>query len=96
MMRAYLGIVSSRGLEWLLPENESVLRFLTGRTYANCPLQAVCCWAAMHAPAAAEIQYELEDGNSCTALRLLQASALFVGPILPSDARKSGWDDKPV
>jgi hypothetical protein len=91
MMRAYLGIVSSRGLEWLLPENDNVLRFLAGRAYAHRPPRAVCCWAAMQAPAARQIQGELEDGNPDTALGLLQASALFLGPILPSDAGQSAW-----
>lgn len=93
MMRAYLGIVSSRGLEWLLPESDYVLRFLAGRAYAHRPPRGVCCWAAMHTPAATQIQGELEDGNADTALRLLQASAEFLGPILPSDAGKFAWAD---
>lgn len=46
-MQVYLGIVSSRGLEWLLLENRDVLRFLAGRAYGQRPPRAVCCWAAM-------------------------------------------------
>ena len=92
-MRAYLGIVTSRGLEWLLPENRDVLRFLAGRAYGQRPPRAVCCWAAMQSPAASEIQGELDDGNPDAALRLLQASAPFLGPVLPSDAGRAAWLD---
>ena len=56
----YLGIVSSRGLEWLLPEKRDVLRFLAGRACGQRPPCAVCCWAAMQMPAASEIQDELD------------------------------------
>lgn len=92
-MQVYLGIVSSRGLEWLLPENRDVLRFLASRAYGQRPPRAVCCWAAMQSPAASDIQGELDDGNPDAALRLLQASAPFLGPVLPSDARRAAWLD---
>jgi hypothetical protein len=92
-MQVYLGMVSSRGLEWLLPENRDVLRFLAGRAYGQRPPCAVCCWAAMQMPAASEIQDELVDGNSDSALRLLQTSAQFLGPVLPSDTRRAAWLD---
>jgi hypothetical protein len=87
----YLGMVSSRGLEWLLPENRDVLRFLAGRAYGQRPPRAVCCWAAMQSPAASDIQGELDDGNPVAALRLLQTSAQFLGPVLPSDAGRAAW-----
>jgi hypothetical protein len=86
-------MVSSRGLEWLLPENRDVLRFLAGRAYGQRPPRAVCCWAAMQSPAAWEIQGELDDGNPDAALQLLQASAPFLGPVLPSDAGRAAWLD---
>lgn len=68
-MRAYLGIVSSRGLEWLLPESDHVLRFLAGQAYAHLPVTGICCWAAMQARTAMQIQGELEGGDADAALR---------------------------
>ena len=86
-MRSYIGIITSSGLEWLLPENDGVLRFLAGRAYAEWPHRAVCYWTAIQAAEAAEIQGELAEGDSNRALQILQASATFSGPVLPSDVR---------
>ena len=88
MMRSYVGIISRRGLEWLLPESDPVLRFLAGRAYAEWPPSAVYYWAAIQTPEATEIQGQLDDGDSDRALQILQATARFSGPILPSDVRR--------
>ena len=94
-MRSYVGIITSRGLEWLLPENDGVLRFLAGRAYTEWPHRAVCYWTAIQAAEAGEIQEELADGDSDRALQILQASAMFGGPILPSDVRLFDRREKP-
>ena len=84
-MRSYLGIITSRGLESLFLESDYTLRFLARLAYTDQPVRAVCYWAAMHVPEATEIQGQLDDGDSDRALQILQASARFLGPILPSD-----------
>jgi hypothetical protein len=86
-MRSYVGIVTSRGLQSLFPESDYVLRGLTRLAYVGQPVHAVCYWAAMHVPEATEIQAQLDEGDSNRAFQVLQTSATFLGPILPSDVR---------
>jgi hypothetical protein len=85
MLRNYLGIVSNHGLEVLFPENDYVRRCLTKLAYDQRPSRRICCWAAMHTLAAGEIQGQLDGGETDVALEILQASAHFLGPVLPSD-----------
>ena len=86
-MQSYLGIITSHGLQSLFLESEYVLRFLARLAYAEQPTRGVCYWAAIQVPEANEIQGQLEEGDNDTALQILQASARFIGPILPSDVR---------
>jgi hypothetical protein len=85
MMRSYLGIITSHGLESLFLESDYVLQFLARLAYTEQPLRGVCYWAAMNVPEATEIQGQLDEGDSDRALQILHASARFIGPILPSD-----------
>ena len=87
MMQSYLGIITSRGLQSLFMESDCILRLLARLAYSEQPARAVCYWAAMQVPEAAEIQEQLEKGDSDRALQALRASARFLGPILPSDVR---------
>lgn len=50
-------------------------------------MRGVCYWAAMHVPEASEIQGQLDEGDTDRAFQILQASARFFGPVLPSDVR---------
>jgi hypothetical protein len=95
MMRSYLGIVTNHGLQALLQESAYALRFLTRQAYAERPVRSVCYWAAMHAPQATEIQRYLDEGDGVIALKNLQASARFSGPIFPSDVPFSDCPETP-
>jgi len=87
MMRSYLGIVTSHGLQSLFPESDYALRGLVRVAYTERPVRGVCYWAAMQIPEATEIQGQLDEGDTGRAFQILQTSARFVGPILPSDVR---------
>ena len=85
MLQNYLGIVSNHGLELLFPESDYVRRCLTQLAYKQLPARRICCWAAIHTAVVSEIQGQLDGGETDLALQLLQASAHFFGPVLPSD-----------
>lgn len=86
-MRTYVGIITRRGLELLFPESDYVRRCLARLAYTDRPAQRICCWAAMPDPVASEIHGQLNQGETDSALQILQASARFLGPVLPSDVR---------
>lgn len=86
-MRSYVGIVTGHGLQSLFPESEYALQGLARVAYTERPMRGVCYWAAMHVPEASEIQGQLDEGDTDRAFQILQASARFFGPVLPSDVR---------
>jgi hypothetical protein len=83
MTRTYLGIVTRRGLETLVPETEHAEKFLLRRVGRESHREPICCWAALSDQAARNVQVELHCGRYRQALVLLNAEAYFLGTILP-------------
>lgn len=60
MARSYVGIISPRGLESLLPETEHAVPFLVRRAYGRRSGEAVCYWAVMPDSTARQVETQLE------------------------------------
>ena len=84
MARSYLGIVTRRGLESLVPETEHAVPFLLRRAGRWRPTPAFCCWAVLPEIAFFKTQYQLDCGHFRDALLTLNAEALHLGTLLPS------------
>lgn len=82
MLKSYIGLASTQGLETLVPEHELAVRSLALRAKSS---RKVCCWAILPDADAHEIDRRLAAGESAAALALLEAAARTVGQILPSD-----------
>ena len=85
MLGAYVGIITSRGLEAFFPEHDHVVRFLTRRAYRGGKCRALCCWAVLADVAAHEVQIDLTLGNLEAALATLNRAALELGTIIPGN-----------
>ena len=83
MANSFVGIISPRGLELLLPETEHALPFLVRRAYRRRPTEAVCYWAVMQDSAAAEVRRQLQGRRREDAFLALRALADFFGTIPP-------------
>ena len=83
MANAYLGIVSRKGLEMLVPETKHAETFLLKRTARRGGRDAFCCWAVLPERAVWEIQRDLCSGRHQEALITLNAEARFLGTVLP-------------
>ncbi len=83
MVKCYVGIISRRGLESLLPETKHAIPFLLRRAYRREPTEAVCYWAVMQEAAALEVQRQVQSRRHEEALLALHAWAAHFGTILP-------------
>ena len=83
MNRPYIGIVTRAGLESLRPEFEQTARSSARRAYQSRPLKAGCWWAALSDVTAAEVLRHISLGDRYGALRAIDRSDAFLGPILP-------------
>ena len=83
MVNSFVGIISPRGLESLLPETEHALPFLVRRAYRKRPTEAVCYWAVMQDSAVAEVRRQLQEHRPEEALLALRALAEYFGTIPP-------------
>ncbi len=83
MRTGFLGIISPRGLESLVPETEHAALFLTRRAYRNRTAKAVCFWAVMDDSKIAEVRGHLYAQNRAEAFRVLRMAAHDFGTILP-------------
>ena len=85
MAQSYLSLVSSRGLESLVPETEHALPFLLRRAYRRCPHEAICCWAVVPARAVYRVRALIATGRHLQALIALNVEAHELGTIPPDD-----------
>jgi hypothetical protein len=83
MNRAYIGIITHAGLESLRPEFEQTARSSARRAYRSRPFRAGCWWAALPDATAAEVLDHISRGDRHGALRAIDCSEAFLGPILP-------------
>jgi hypothetical protein len=86
MARAYLGIVTSHGLESLTLETEHAARFLQRRCYGRAEAAAVLCWATLLPQDAAMIQQLARLGLYEEALARLEFDSVEWGSLPPADA----------
>ena len=84
MARSYLGIITRRGLESLVPETEHAAPFLLRRAGRSRPALGFCCWAVLPETAFLETQHQLDCGRFREALVILNSQALHLGTVLPS------------
>jgi hypothetical protein len=84
MLKSFVGIATRSGLEVFLPEHEHSVRFLARRSLREARRQAVCYWAVVSDDVAAEVQHQMELGESFAALLLLDQGATEIGSILPA------------
>lgn len=86
MVNSFVGIISRRGLESLVPETEHAVPFLVRRAYRRRPTEAVCYWAVMEESAAEQVRRQLHGHRHEDAFFALRALAEHFGTILlPSD-----------
>ena len=83
MVNSYVGIISRRGLESLLPETEHAVPFLVRRAYRRRPTEAVCYWAVMQDTAARKVKRQLQWKRYEDALLTLRTQAAHFGTISP-------------
>jgi hypothetical protein len=89
MSNAFVGIISSRGLESLVPETEHALPFLVRRAYRRHPPEAVCYWAVMDEVVAEEVRRQLRGQcheDAFLVLRTLSERFGTIPPPLDDDA----------
>jgi len=85
MNDSYVGVISQRGLESLIPERGHVTEFLTRRIYRTRGGNAVCYWAVLSENQANQVCRQLSCGRNADALSALQSLAIDLGTILPPD-----------
>ena len=83
MARSYVGIISPRGLESLLPETEHAVPFLVRRAYGRRPGEALCYWAVMPDSTARGVELQLQAHFHEDAFYRLRGEAAHFGTILP-------------
>ena len=91
MVRAYIGIVTRRGLEALYEENDHVVRFLNRRVCRGRRAGGLL-WAVMDDDAADFVGVQLALGEMQAALRSLEAYAHYYGPMFPVSADRAYQD----
>ena len=83
MTNSYLGIISRRGLETLVPETEHAALFLF-RRLARRPIgEATAFWAVLDETAASEVAGHVRYGQFNVALRQLSTRTQDWGTLLP-------------
>lgn len=90
MVNSYVGIISGRGLESLVPETEHAVPFLVRRAYRRPTSEAVCYWAVMQDEVAREVQGHLQRCRHDDALLALRRHAAHFGTILPPHSEDTG------
>lgn len=90
MLNAYLGIVSPAGLEMLVPEHEHTLPFLMRRLGRRSCRRECGVWFVLPQETAEEVQWLLEAGESCEALRWSQLGARDFGVLVPESPAMHG------
>ncbi len=81
-MRAFVGIVSPRGIEHFYPEDPATIRFLWRRARRQ-RQRLACFWSVLPSEVAEVIQAALVLGLTQEALQLLQRLARDYGALLP-------------
>lgn len=94
MNDSYVGVISERGLESLIPERGHVTEFLTRRIYRTRGGNAVCYWAVLSDNQADQVCRQLSCGLYGDALRALHSLASDLGTILPLDFDNSIFDQR--
>jgi hypothetical protein len=83
MSKAFVGIISSRGLESMVPETDHALPFLIRRAYRREPPETVCYWAVMDEAVAEEVRRQLQGHCHEDAFLVIQTLAECFGTIPP-------------
>jgi hypothetical protein len=83
MGKSFVGIISPRGLESLIPETEHAVPFLVRRAYRRRTAKAVCYWAVVDESVADQVRRQL--GGHCheDAFLVLRTLAEDFGTIPP-------------
>ena len=84
MRRSYLGIISKRGLESLLPECERT-RSMIASVVCRQRARAACCWVVMQDHDATRIMQFVGQGYTSAALTALQVQATDGGLLAPAE-----------
>lgn len=87
MAQSYLGIVTRKGLQWLVPETEGAEQRLRAKAQNACQGAYYCCWAVLQREIARDLQLQLRAEYYCEALIQLNVEAESLGPILPESDR---------
>lgn len=90
MSNAFVGIISSRGLESMVPETEHALPFLIRRAYRQQPPEAVCYWAVMDEAVAEEVHRQLRGQCHEDAFLVLRTLAECFGTVPPPSDDDTG------
>ncbi|MDA7979472.1 MAG: hypothetical protein MPJ50_11970 [Pirellulales bacterium] len=83
MARSYLGIITPRGLERLVPETEHAAPFLLRRAHRDVTQQTCCCWAVLSEITASDVRRDVSRGKFWSALARLNIEAEHLGTLLP-------------
>lgn len=83
MLNAYLGIVSSNGLDVMVPEHEHTLVFMLHRLAHRARRGECGVWFVLPQEVAGEVAWLLEAGERREALRWAQLAARDYGVLLP-------------
>lgn len=84
MHRHYIGIITQRGLEALVPETDDTLRFFRQWLGSRSECLGICYWFDMDDQAANELDQHLRCGYTREAWHALQAHVRFAGPVMPT------------
>lgn len=84
MAQSYLGIITRRGLESLIPETEHAAPFLL-RRIRRCR-DTLCCWAVLADATAAELDVLVNLGCYLEALQKLNCEASDLGRLTDAQA----------
>lgn len=82
MVRSYLGVVTRKGLELLVPETEQAEAFVQQRIRGHAG-KAICCWAVLADPAERQVRLQLRLGRWREALVKLNQESRCLGTMMP-------------
>lgn len=88
MHRHYIGIITQRGLEALVPESDESVRCLH-EWLGSRSRPGICYWFDMDDQAASELDQHVRRGDTCAAWHALQAHVRFCGPLLQTSSQPS-------
>lgn len=84
MARSYLGIITRKGLESLVPETEGAEELLRHQAEIERHRAFVCCWAVLQQEVARDLQLQLRAERYREALVQLNIEAQSLGTLLPA------------